>query len=79
MKTTIGKKAGAFLLSLALLIGLLPGGSVTAAAACAADSHTPGTELHAADWNSQTGGYAYDYDIDAKTGKILKNEKEQDD
>ena len=52
MKTTIGKKAGAFLLSLALLIGLLPGGSVTAAAACAADSHTPGTELHAADWNS---------------------------
>ena len=61
MKTTIGKKAGAFLLSLALLIGLLPGGSVTAAAACAADSHTPGTELHAADWNSQTGGYAYDY------------------
>ena len=63
MKTTIGKKAGAFLLSLALLIGLLPGGSVTAAAACAADSHTPGTELHAADWNSQTGGYAYDYYI----------------
>ena len=27
----------------------------------------------------KSGGYAYDYDIDAKTGKILKNEKEQDD
>ena len=27
----------------------------------------------------KAGGYAYDYDIDAKTGKILKNEKEQDD
>ena len=61
MKTIIRKKVGAFLLSLTFLIGLLPGGSVTAAAACAPDSHTPGTELHAADWNSQTGGYAYDY------------------
>ena len=61
MKTIIRKKVGAFLLSLTFLIGLLPGGSVTAAAACAADSHTPGSELHAADWNSETGGYAYDY------------------
>ena len=61
MKTIIRKKVGAFLLSLTFLIGLLPGGSVTAAAACAADSHTPGTELHEADWNSETGGYAYDY------------------
>ena len=79
MNTIIRKKVGAFLLSLTFLIGLLPGGSVTAAAACAVDSHTPGSELHAADWNNVTGGYAYDYDIDAKTGKILKNEKEQDD
>ena len=61
MKTIIRKKVGAFLLSLTFLISLLPGGSVTAAAACAADSHTPGSELHAADWNSETGGYAYDY------------------
>ena len=61
MKTIIRKKVGAFLLSLTFLISLLPGGSVTAAAACAVDSHTPGSELHAADWNSETGGYAYDY------------------
>ena len=61
MKTIIRKKVGAFLLSLTFLISLLPGGSVTAAAACAADSHTPGSELHAADWNNITGGYAYDY------------------
>ena len=61
MKTIIRKKVGAFLLSLTFLIGLLPGGSVTAAAACAVDSHTPGSELHAADWNNVTGGYAYDY------------------
>ena len=61
MKTIIRKKVGAFLLSLTFLIGLLPGGSVTAAAACAADSHTPGSVLHEADWNSETGGYAYDY------------------
>ena len=61
MKTIIRKKVGAFLLSLTFLIGLLPGGSVTAAAACAADSHTPGSVLHEADWNNVTGGYAYDY------------------
>ena len=61
MKTIIRKKVGAFLLSLTFLIGLLPGGSVTAAAACAPDSHTPGSVLHEADWNSETGGYAYDY------------------
>ena len=61
MKTIIRKKVGSFLLSLTFLISLLPGGSVTAAAACAVDSHTPGSELHAADWNSETGGYAYDY------------------
>lgn len=61
MKTIIRKKVGAFLLSLTFLISLLPGGSVTAAAACAVNSHTPGSELHAADWNSETGGYAYDY------------------
>ena len=61
MKTIIRKKVGAFLLSLTFLISLLPGGSVTAAAACAADSHTPGSVLHEADWNSETGGYAYDY------------------
>ena len=61
MKTIIRKKVGAFLLSLTFLISLLPGGSVTAAAACAVDSHTPGSELHAADWNNITGGYAYDY------------------
>ena len=61
MKTIIRKKVGAFLLSLTFLISLLPGGSVTAAAACAADSHTPGSVLHEADWNNVTGGYAYDY------------------
>ncbi len=61
MKTIIRKKVGAFLLSLTFLIGLLPGGSVTAAAACAVDSHTPGSVLHEADWNNVTGGYAYDY------------------
>ena len=63
MKTIIRKKVGSFLLSLTFLISLLPGGSVTAAAACAVDSHTPGSELHAADWNSETGGYAYDYSL----------------
>ena len=61
MKTIIRKKVGAFLLSLTFLISLFPGGSVTAAAACAADSHTPGSVLHEADWNNITGGYAYDY------------------
>ena len=54
------KKAGSVLLALALLAGLLPF-RAAAAAVCEDGTHTPGTTLYPANWNSTTGGYGYDY------------------
>ncbi|MGN0563509.1 MAG: hypothetical protein ACI4LH_02080, partial [Candidatus Heritagella sp.] len=67
MKNSLGKRWGAVLLSLVLLLGCLPLGA-SAVVICTDGQHTPGTTLYPADWNSQTGGYGYDYYLCTQCG-----------
>ncbi len=60
MGSSIRKRLGSIVLSLALIFGLIPN-DVYAATACQNGSHTPGSTLYPADWNDQTGGYGCDY------------------
>ena len=60
MGSSIRKRLGSIVLSLALIFGLIPN-DVYAATVCQNGSHTPGSTLYPADWNDQTGGYGCDY------------------
>lgn len=60
MKISFGKRLGAIALAMVLLFGLAPI-DARATTICSDGQHIPGNTLYPADWNDQTGGYAYDY------------------
>lgn len=60
MKALRSRKLAALALAVVLLAGMLPVGA-SALIDCTGGKHHPGEDLHLADWNSQTGGYGYDY------------------
>lgn len=62
MKALRSKKLAALVLAVVLLAGLLPvGASAQTQTICPSGKHHPGEDLYPANWNSQTGGYGYDY------------------
>ena len=60
MKALRSKKLAALALAVVLLVGMLPVG-VSAMSGCTDGLHKPGDTLYPANWNSETGGYGYDY------------------
>ena len=60
MKALRSKKLAALALAVVLLVGMLPVG-VSAMSGCTDGLHNPGDTLYPANWNSETGGYGYDY------------------
>ena len=60
MKALRSKKLAALALAVVLLAGMLPVG-VSAMSGCTDGLHQPGNTLYPANWNSETGGYGYDY------------------
>ena len=60
MKAIWSKKLAALAMAVALLVGMLPVG-VSAMSGCTDGLHLPGDTLYPANWNSETGGYGYDY------------------
>ena len=60
MKALRSKKLAAMAMAVVLLAGMLPLG-VSAMSGCTDGLHQPGDTLYPANWNSETGGYGYDY------------------
>ena len=60
MKAIRSKKLAAVAMAVVLLAGMLPVG-VSAMSGCTDGLHLPGDTLYPANWNSETGGYGYDY------------------
>lgn len=60
MKALRSRKLAALALAVVLLAGMLPVGA-SALIDCTGGKHHPGNTLYPANWNSQTGGYGYDY------------------
>ena len=60
MKALRSKKLAAMAMAVVLLAEMLPLG-VSAMSGCTDGLHQPGDTLYPANWNSETGGYGYDY------------------
>lgn len=60
MKALRSKKLAAIAMAVVLLAGMLPLG-VSAMSGCTDGLHQPVDTLYPANWNSETGGYGYDY------------------
>ena len=69
MKALRSKKLAALALAVVLLVGMLPVG-VSAMSGCTDGLHKPGDTLYPANWNSETGGYGYDYYLCTVCGAV---------